>query len=129
MKEDKTELIKTYWREVLAQNKTTLPSYFCENAHVYWHNSNECFNVEEFVIANCEYPNTWQGEIERLELHGEQAITVTKVYSIDGQCSFHAVSFFQFQEGKILRLDEYWGDDGCPPSWRADMHIGSPITM
>ena len=29
--------------------------------------------------------------------------------------------------GKIVRLDEYWGDDGPAPEWRRALGIGRPI--
>lgn len=36
----------------------------------FWHCTNECFNVEEFIRANCEYPGEWEGEVERIEKIG-----------------------------------------------------------
>lgn len=41
--------------------------------------------------------------------------------------SVHATSFFEFRNGKIKVLDEYWGDDGKVPQWRIEKQIGKPI--
>ena len=62
--------IKAMWKDVITQNRKTLPSYFCEDAIIRWHCTNEQFTVEEYVHANCDYPGNWCGEIERLEEYG-----------------------------------------------------------
>lgn len=44
---------------------------------------------------------------------------------MDG-ASFHTASFFQLTpEGKIVSLDEYFGDDGEAPEWRQKMALPS----
>lgn len=101
---------------------------FLPNATINWHNTNERFSVEEYIMANCEYPGDWFGNVERIEIIDDLAISVTRVWQIDNDMSFHAVSFFKFQVDKILCLDEYWGDDGIAPQWRLDKNIGKPIT-
>lgn len=86
----------------------------------------ECFTAEEFVRANREYPGNWRIEIERVHALADAAATAVRVYGPDGT-SFHAASFFTFRHGKIVRLDEYWGDDGPAPEWRRALGIGRPI--
>lgn len=120
--------VKEFWKAVLSQNREALPSFFEAGARICWHNTNECFTVPEFVRANCDYPGQWDGEVERIEIQGDLMITVTCVHDRDRTTFFHAVSFFRIRNGKILSLDEYWGDDGQPPRWRQEMHIGSPIS-
>lgn len=119
--------IHAYWRSVLEQDRTALPDFFWENARVNWHNTNECFTVPEFIRANCDYPGTWEGKVERIIEQGDLIITVTHVYNRERTISFHAVSFLHIRDGKIQEVDEYWGDDGAPPAWRQEMHIGSVI--
>lgn len=75
--------------------------------------------------ANCDYPGTWNGEIERIEQIENTIITVTHIWNND--MSFHVTSFFKIESQKIMALDEYWGDDGVAPQWRLDKHIGKPI--
>lgn len=124
---DREELIKAYWRDVAAQDAAALAGYFAPDAAVLWHNTNERFTAEEFIRANCEYPGHWRGEVERVELGGETAVSVAHVWSADGSVSFHAVSFFAFTGDRIARIDEYWGDDGDAPDWRRALGLGTPI--
>lgn len=119
--------IQEFWRDVLSQNKAALPAYFCEDAVIRWHCSNERFTVAEYVRANCEYPGDWDGEIERTEMLGEGIVTVVRVFPTNQSASFHVVSFLRLKDGKTCELDEYWADDGDAPEWRREMHIGTPI--
>ncbi len=123
----KKEFIVRFWENVAAQNAKELESYFLSNAIINWHNTNERFSVGEYIIANCEYPGDWCGSVERIEIIDDLAISITRVWHADNSDSFHAVSFFKFQDDKILCLDEYWGDDGIAPQWRLDKKIGRPI--
>lgn len=124
---DITQRLTLYWKDIANQNANSLGEYFTSDAYIRWNNTNEHFTVQEFVTANCEYPGDWQGEIERLEIADHTAITVTRVWLTDLSLSFHVTSFFEFQGEKIAVLNEYWGDDGAPPQWRLDKHIGKPI--
>ncbi|NLL30091.1 MAG: hypothetical protein GX258_03425 [Clostridiales bacterium] len=58
------KFIKEFWKVVVSQDKDELRKYFCEDAIIRWHCTNESFNVDEYIIANCEYPGTWKGEVE-----------------------------------------------------------------
>lgn len=119
--------LESYWRAVLDQDREALCGYFTPDAAVRWHCTNERFTAEEFIRANCEYPGEWGGEIERCLEWGDKAVTAVHVFSRDRALSFHVTSFFRLEGGKIAALDEYWGDDGPPPRWRVDLHIGKPI--
>ena len=119
--------IQAYWRDILAQDAEALPAYFCPEAVIRWHCSNEQFSVSEFIRANCEYPGDWDGTIERAEQHGDEVITVLRVFPKDRSASFHVVSFMKLKEDRIVSLDEYWADDGDAPAWRKSMGIGKAI--
>ncbi|MCO7125468.1 nuclear transport factor 2 family protein [Sporolactobacillus shoreicorticis] len=119
------EFIKQYWNCIASQDEEELKKYFHRHACIRWHNTNEQFNVPEFLRANCDYPGNWNGEVERIEQIGYTHITVTHVWS--NEISFHVTSFIVIKNGKIEVLDEYWGDDGVAPQWRQDKHIGRPI--
>lgn len=124
---NREELLILFWKDVAGQNATALKDYFTPTAYIRWNDTNEEFSVEEYIIANCEYPGDWSGKVERIELIGDLAITVTRVWLSDNSASFHVVSFFEFREDKIAVLNEYWGEDGSVPQWRLDKHIGRPI--
>lgn len=119
--------ISSFWKNVLDQNRLALPAYFCEDAIIRWHCSNEQFTVSEYIRANCDYPGNWDGEIERIDLKDDMVITVVRVYSTDKSAFFHVVSFIKLRNGLICEMDEYWADDGEAPLWRREMHIGKPI--
>ena len=119
--------IYKFWKNVLEQNADAIKDYFDENAYINWHCTNEHFNVNEFIIANCEYPGDWDGEVERIEEINDLFITVTHVHSKDKTLSFHVTSFIKVINGKIVAVDEYWADDGIAPEWRLGKHIGKAI--
>ena len=119
--------IHAFWRDVLSQNRAALPSYFCQDAVIRWHCTNEQFTVEEYVQANCEYPGEWDGSVERIEVSESLVVLAGHVFSTDRSMSTHVVSFIRLRDGKIHELDEYWADDGDAPAWRRKMEIGKPI--
>lgn len=121
------QIVLDFWQDVANQNANNLQKYFLPNATINWHNTNEQFSVEEYIRANCEYPGDWCSEVKRVELVKNLAITVTSVWLSDNSTSFHATSFFEFENYKIISLNEYWGDDGVAPQWRLDKKIGKPI--
>lgn len=119
--------IYKFWKSILEQNAGAIRDYFHKNAYINWHCTNEHFNVDEFIIANCEYPGNWEGEVERVEKTNDLLITVTHVYLKDRTQSFHVTSFIRVINDKIVAVDEYWADDGLAPCWRLEKHIGKAI--
>lgn len=119
--------IHHYWRAVLEQNEQEIRSFFHEDACINWHCTNERFNLDEFIVANCEYPGHWDGVIERVEAIDDLVITVTLVYPTDKSAFFHVTSFIRMLDDKIVSIDEYWADHGTAPQWRLDKHIGASI--
>ena len=119
--------IKAFWKAVLAQDEKEIRKYFHADAYVNWHCTNEHFNVDEFITANCEYPGQWDGVVERIETVNDLIITVTLIYPKDRSVSFHVTSFIRTADGKIAAMDEYYADDGTAPQWRLDKHIGTAI--
>lgn len=122
------EKIIDLWNDIDKQNWDNLFHYFCDDAMINWNNSNESFNVEEFVRANCEYLGDWAITIERLEVMDNLVVSVVKVELNNSEISFRATSFFEFMEDRIVLLNEYWGDNIKPPQWRIDKNIGKAIT-
>ena len=119
--------IQAFWRDILSQDREALPSFFCTDAVIRWHCTNEQFSVSEFIRANCDYPGDWAGTVERAEQHGDEIITVVRVFPKGRSAFFHVVSFMKLKSDQIASLDEYWADDGEAPAWRKRMGIGKPI--
>lgn len=124
---DQKQFVIRFMADVAAQNRANLKSHFLADAVINWHNTNESFSVEEYIIANCEYPGEWYGNVERVETIDDLVISVARIWARDNSNSFHVVSFFKIKDGKISSLDEYWGDDGTAPQWRLGKKIGKPI--
>ena len=120
--------IEKYWKATLEQNEKEMKTFFHKDAVIRWHNTNEQFSVDEYILANCKYPGNWKGYIDRIEVVGDLIITVTKVLSSDEKISLHAISFIKVIDNKITSIDEYWSEDGEPPKWRDSMNIGKSIS-
>lgn len=112
---------------VLRQDAAEIRTFFHEDAYINWHNTNEHFTVEEYIRANCEYPGSWAGEIEKTVQAQDVLAAAIHVYSTDHKISCHCTSFIQLKDDKIVGMDEYWGDDGEVPHWRKEKQIGTPI--
>ncbi len=119
--------IYKFQKAVIDQNEDEIRRFFHPDAYINWHCTNERFTVNEFIIANCEYPGEWEGEVERVEEKGDLIIAVTNVYTKDRSVSFHSVSFIKTENDKIISMDEYWADDSLPPKWRLNKNIGKKI--
>ena len=118
---------KEFWKAVLAQDASEIKKYFHHNAYINWQCTNEHFSVDEYIIANCEYPGDWDGIVERVETMADLLVKVTLVYPKDMSSSFHVTSFIKLKDDKIISMDEYWADDGDAPQWRKDKNIGIPL--
>ena len=119
--------INRFFKTVLSQNAEDLRKYFQKNAVIKWHCTNEVFTLYEYIKANCEYPGNWNGEIERIEENENTIILACQVFSTDNSESFHVVSFIHLKDGLIIKMGEYWSDDGLAPEWRKKMKIGKII--
>lgn len=119
--------IHKYWEVTLKQNRKSMREFFHSEALVRFHNTKEEFTVDEFIEVNCDYPNLWNGEIERIAIVEDTIISVVHVFALEKPWSFHVTSFMKLRENKILLIDEYWGENGEIPIWRLDKKIGKRI--
>ena len=110
-----------YWRDCIGQDKEALRAWFWPDARIAWPCTGEVFTVEEFLLANCEYPGDWTGELLRTTPTPTGAVTEVRIASADDQYSCHAASLFTLHQGKIVSLTEYYADDGPPPDWRTKL--------
>ena len=62
--------IRLFWKAVLEQDRAAIKGFFQNTAHVNWHCTNECFTVDEFIQANCEYPGDWDGKVSVSNVQG-----------------------------------------------------------
>lgn len=118
--------LNAYWKAVFCQDRAKLPTFFAEDAKIYWHCTDEWFDVGGFVRVNCDYPGAWDGSLVKV-FEGEPTVCVAEVREKGGTYSAHVTSIMTIKEDKIVRLDEYWADDGKAPKWRVKMGLSHPI--
>ena len=120
--------IEAFLKSVVSQNETEMRKFFHKTTTIKWHNTNEKFTLDEYIKVNCQYPDEWEGKIEKYKKIGDLIILVALISSKTKNISFYVTSFLKILDDKIIELDEYWGDNGVPPKWRIDMNIGSKIS-
>lgn len=117
---DRKAAIRALWRAAAAQDAAEMARYFAEDAVILWPNTGERFGLPGYLRANCEYPGQWEGEVERIAPDG--SFSVARVWSAEAG-TFRAVSFYRWEGARVSRLEEYWGDVGPAPAWRAGFSL------
>lgn len=116
--------IAAYVAAILAQDAEGMRRWLHPEAEVRWVHSRERFTAEEYIRANCAYPDSWQGHIERLERIGDLVIAVIRILSSDHQIRLRSVAFLKLKDGWVVDQEEYFCEDGNPPAWRQELGIG-----
>lgn len=80
--------IQGFWDAVLKQDADRMRAYFCRDAYINWHCTDEQFTVEEYIRANCEYPGEWDGKIERVKPWGMYLWRSYMYIPATGACPF-----------------------------------------
>ena len=115
------------WKIIQNQEWDQLSKYFSNTCVINFHHTNEQFTLEEYVQVNSGM-GSWIINVENIIVTESVIISIIKTFSSENEKVFaHAVSFFTFENGKISKIDEYWGDGGIAPQWRIDLEIGTTI--
>ena len=114
--------IRALWQAIAEQDEEKLMRFFTPDAQILWPNPDEQFDLTGYLRANCDYPGSWSGKVERIALDG--SYSVAKVWPTEGAAS-RSVTFYQWRNGKIERMVEYWGDVGPAPEWRRRLALCS----
>lgn len=107
--------IRSLWRAVAEQDEARMNRFFTVDAQIFWPNTGERFDLAGYLRANCGYPGQWSGAVERVAPDG--SCSIARVWSPEGAAA-RAVTFYQWRNGKIVQMVEYWGDVAPPPEWR-----------
>ena len=111
------DIIKSFWNDLIASNKSKLKEYFSEEALINIHNINKEITLEEYINLNCDHKEELDGEIVRhVEMNG-LSVVVTKINTSDDNLSYNVVSFMKIKDDKIISIDEYWAENGRMPMW------------
>lgn len=112
--------ILSLWQAVAEQDERKLARFFTVDAQIFWPNTDERFDLPGYLRANCDYPGRWSGQVEKIA--GNGGYSVARVWSPEGVTA-RAVTFYQWRNGKIERMVEYWGDVGSAPDWRRGLSL------
>lgn len=112
--------IISLWQAVAAQDEHKLAQFFTVDARIFWPNTGERFGLPGYLRANCDYPGQWSGQVEKVAEDG--SYSVARVWSPEGVTA-RAVTFYQWRDGKIEQMVEYWGDVAPTPDWRRGLSL------
>ncbi len=119
--------IQAFIIAVVDKKENQMRRFLADELIVRWHNTNEQFNLEEYLKVNCSYPGNWLGKVEAIIPTSEGCVAVVQISSEDESVKVHQISVMKIMNEKIVALDEYYSEDGSIPQWRLDMNIGSLI--
>ncbi|HLG63782.1 MAG TPA: nuclear transport factor 2 family protein [Ktedonosporobacter sp.] len=116
--QENLQIIRNLWKAFDDQNFDAAGELLHRNYVGYWPQTGERIRGREnFVIINKHYPEQWQVTILRLIAAGDQVISEVKLTYQDE--IVYAISFFELQDGKILKETDYWPEPYEPPTWRS----------
>jgi ketosteroid isomerase-like protein len=118
--------VREFWRLMATNDFASIKHVLAETFVLEWPQTNELIRgPENFARMNSEYPAQarWSFNIKRLVASATEVVTHVAV--TDGTQAAEAISFFQVEGGRVIRLVEYWPESYAPPSNRA--HLTEPL--
>ena len=116
------EVVRALWERFQARDWDAAAELLAQDVVVDWPQTRERIRGRDRVIAvNRNYPEGWTIRVLRVVQDGEVAVSEVAVDHVD-HGTFHAASFFEVTDGRIMCGTEYWVDppSGDPPAWRAE---------
>lgn len=117
-----TDIVEEFWRLMASNDFASVGRVLAEDFVLEWPQSRERIRgAQRFIQMNREYPahGPWQFTVHRIV--GGQGEAVSDVEVTDGTQKARAISFFTLEQGKIVRLVEYWPEPYDPPANRAHL--------
>jgi ketosteroid isomerase-like protein len=110
--------VKNFWQLFSEQKWDEAKVFLSADLVVEWPQSRERMKgPENFVDVNRNYPGNHQIEVIHAHVVAEKVITTVWIVGDNGQKTF-ANSYFDLQDGKITRIEEYWAEPYAAPEWR-----------
>ena len=89
-----------------------------EDFEARWPNTQErIVGRDNFIGLNESYPGDSRCTVRRVEECDDAVVTITEIRN--GDTVLFAVSFFEVQDGQIVRAEEYFAENGSPPYERS----------
>ena len=112
------ELITTFWGLFSEQKWDQAATLLHEDFMAIWPQSRErMVSAKNFIDVNRYYPGNHKIEIIHLFETSNKVLTTVWIAADTGQKTF-ANSIFDIQNGKILKIEEYWAEPYAAPQWR-----------
>lgn len=121
------QTVREFWRLMGTNDFDSVCSVLDEQFTLEWPQSRERIRgPERFVRMNQEYKShgRWSFELRRIVATDTEVVTDVEV--TDGVQSARAISFFTLQDGKIVKLVEFWPEPYAAPVNRA--HLVEPLS-
>ena len=116
------DIVLEFWRLMASNDFHAVKQVLAESFVLEWPQSNERIRgPENFARMNAEYPanGRWQFTVKRLVCSDQDVVTHVAV--TDGAQSAEAISFFTVQDGRIIKLTEFWPESYLPPANRVHL--------
>lgn len=123
--------IKEYWRLTLAKRTDDLRPFLRQDLEVHWHNTNEKFDLEQYLQVIASLPGgRWQADFWLSQKTGNGVQTVMKVTPKGRkEPAYYVNTFFTFRKSKILFIDMFWGEMLPAADWRKEKGLGEPLVI
>lgn len=120
------EIVHEFWRLMASNDFDTVAVVLAPEFVLEWPQSKERIRgVANFVRMNREYPShgPWRFTIHRIV--GGDTEAASDVSITDGVQSARAISFFTVEQGRVVRLVEFWPEPYAAPVHRN--HLVEPL--
>jgi ketosteroid isomerase-like protein len=114
------EPVRLLWERMEARDWDAVAEQLHPDVVIDWPNTEERYRGrDDYLGMQQAYPEGWHIEVLRIVDAGKTVVSEVKVEH-DGR-RFFAVSFFDLDNGQIVRAVEYWsdGERQPAPAWRA----------
>jgi ketosteroid isomerase-like protein len=116
------DIVREFWRLMASNDFYSVAAVLSPDFVLEWPQSGERIRgAENFARMNEAYPahGRWAFTVHRVV--GAESEAVSDVTVTDGVQTARAVSFFTIENGKILRLVEFWPEPYPAPANRAHL--------
>lgn len=115
---DQINLVRRFWGLFNDQKWDEAMLLLHINFVAEWPQSRErMIGPKNFIDVNRNYPGNHKIEIVHALEVGNKIITVVWIEADTGQKTY-ANSYFDIENGKIQKLEEYWAEPYLAPEWR-----------
>lgn len=122
MESNPESIVREFWRLMATNDFHLVKMVLSPRFVMEWPQSCERIRgADNFARMNAEYPskNRWTFTINHLIAQGNAVVTQVSVS--DGEQHAEPISFFTVEDGRIVRLREYWPEPYPPPANRSHL--------